>query len=214
MPVLFKKQEGSTPLTVVWKISETEEELIKILPPLKDEEKIFLSRLSFPARRLEWLASRILIHLVTGHYPAARYKDNGQPFLVDCNDKISISHTKGYAAISVSKDKIPGVDIEYPSSRIEKVMNRFLHPEEKAFLSNNSVLKERQLGLIWCLKEAVFKQCGIPGLIFKEQIISQPFTPEDDSGIFLARVAHRAQPPEVLNLQYFIHQDFYLAWTL
>lgn len=214
MPVIFEQKESSSLIIVVWQISETEEELLNLLPTLREEEKSFFSRLSFPARRLEWLASRVLIHHYTGQYPAARYKDNGQPFLIDCNDKISISHTRGYAAISVSQEKTPGVDIEYPSPRIEKVMNRFLHPEEKAFLSSKGVLKEHQLGLIWCLKEAVFKKCGIPGLIFKDQIIAQPFTPLTQDGTFSARVIHTQRSPELLQLKYIIHKNFYLAWTV
>ncbi len=213
MPFFFEKKARPDRLVAVWQITETEEELLKLLPPLQEEEKSFLARVTSPPRKLEWLASRVLIYQYTGSYPASRYKDNGQPFLTGCNDQISISHTKGFAAIALSKNNTPGIDIEYPSARIEKVMNRFLHPEEHRFLSTTD-LRNRQMGLIWCLKEAVFKQTGIPGLSFKDQIITRPFMPSSDEGEIFARLILPGKMELPIKLEYHIHQDFYLTWTI
>lgn len=213
MPFFFEKQIRPDHLVAVWKITETVEDLLKLLPQLQKEEKSFLTRISFPARKLEWLASRVLIYQYTGFYPASGYRDNGQPFLTACNDQVSISHTKGYAAIALSKKEILGIDIEYPSPRIEKVMDRFLHPEEHKFLSTSN-LKDRQLGLIWCLKEAIFKQAGIPGLSFKDQIVTHPFIPLSDKGEITAAIILPGRTQKTIKLEYHIHQDFYLTWTI
>jgi phosphopantetheinyl transferase len=213
MSFFFEKKIRPDSLIAVWQITEKVEEFLKLLPPLQKEEQSFLARITFPARKLEWLASRVLIYQYTGFYPASGYKDTGQPFLTACNDKISISHTKGYAAIALSKKKMPGIDIEYPSTRIEKVMDRFLHPEEHKFLSTSN-LRNRQLGLIWCLKEAVFKQTGIPGLSFKDQIVTQPFMPLSDKGEIAAKIILPGRTQKTIKLEYHIHQDFYLAWTI
>jgi len=213
MPVFFEKKVTPHLRIAVWEISETEKELLQLLPPLKKEEEDFLGKISFAPRKLEWLASRVLIYRLTGIYPASGYKDNGQPFLTGCDEKISISHTKGFAAIALSTEKMPGIDIEYPSHRIEKVSNRFLHEDETRFLSTTG-LKTRQLGLIWCLKEAVFKQSGSPGLNFKEQIKTRPFIPTSDEGEISASVMSGGNQSKTVNLEYLIRRDFYLAWTL
>jgi phosphopantetheinyl transferase len=213
MPVLFEKRVNPNLRIAVWEITENEEELVQLLPPLKNEEKTFLERISFSPRKQEWLASRVLIFRQTGIYPASRYKDNGQPLLIGCNEKISISHTRGFAAIALSTGEMPGIDIEHPSSRIEKVSDRFLHPEETRFLSSD-ILKTRQLGLIWCLKEAIFKKSGTPGLNFKEQILTHPFSPESCEGQITASVMPKNTQKSTIHLEYLIQQRFYLAWTI
>ncbi len=213
MPFFFEKKVNPYLRVAVWEITETETELLQLLPPLQSKEASFLESISFVPRKLEWLASRILIYRLTGKYPASQYKDNGQPFLTGCNEKISISHTRGFAAIALSAEKMPGIDIEYPSNRIEKVSDRFLHHGEISYLSTGE-LKTRQLGLIWCLKEAVFKQIGSPGLNFKEQIITHRFFPTSDQGHITASVCLPENPSKTIDLEYLICPGFYLAWTL
>lgn len=213
MPVFLEKKVTPHLRIAVWEITETEKELLQLLPLLENEEAAFLGRISFAPRKLEWLASRVLIYRLTGIYPASRYKDNGQPFLTGCDEKISISHTRKFAAIALSTGETPGIDIEYPSPRIEKVSDRFLHQDESNYLSTGKI-KKRQLGLIWCLKEAVFKQSGSPGLNFKEQIITQPFFPSSDEGEITASVKMQNTQNENIKLEYLIRPDFYLAWTL
>jgi 4'-phosphopantetheinyl transferase len=213
MPVFFEKKVTPNLRIAVWEITETEKELLQFLPPLKKEEEAFIGQISFLPRKLEWLASRILIYRQTGIYPASRYKDNGQPFLTGCTEKISISHTRGFAAIALSSGEMPGIDIEYPSPRIEKVSVRFLHQDESRYLSTGE-LKTRQMGLIWCLKEAVFKQSGNPGLNFKEQIITHPFFPTSDEGQIAASVILQNTQHKTVCLEYLIRPDFYLAWTV
>ncbi len=212
MPALFEKRVKPGLRVAVWEIKETEQELLKLLPPLRTEEKTFLERISFGPRKLEWLASRALIFQQTGIYPASRYKDNGQPFLTECNEKISISHTRGFAATALSTEETPGIDIEYPSPRIEKVSERFLHSNESNFIAASN-LRQHQLGLIWCLKEAIFKQVGIPGLNFKDQIITHPFNPETREGKITASVQISENQKRTITLNYIIHEDFYLTWT-
>jgi len=194
----------------VWKIEETEHDLLNLLPPLKSKEAEFLQNISHTARRMEWLASRVLIHRLTGLYPAIHYNRNGQPTLPGSKKNISISHTHHYAAILLSEESMPGVDIEFPSSRIRKVSDRFLNPKEKTFI--NDTTSDLQMGIIWCAKEAIYKTAGIPGLIFKDQIIISAFHPVDDHGILKASLITQEREQQLL-LNYRIDQNYFLVWT-
>ncbi len=209
MPLIFKNQINNYTRIAVWQISEKEEILIDMLPVLKSPEKKFLNNISHLPRRLEWLASRVLIYKLTGLYPATQYNDNGQPVVSDCHENISISHTIGHAAILLSEKSVPGIDIEYPSARIEKVSGRFLNSEEKNYISKME--RNHQLGIIWCVKEAIFKQTGHPGLIFKNHIIVDSFTPES-SGTLWATVFVEGNEKRV-QLGYYIDASYYLVWT-
>ncbi|MFO8000391.1 MAG: 4'-phosphopantetheinyl transferase superfamily protein [Marinilabilia sp.] len=211
MPLIFEAtpDKGHGRLAV-WKISENEPDLLQMLPPLEDSEVKLLSNISYQPRRLEWLASRVLIYRLTGLYPGTCYNHRGQPFITNCHDNLSISHTRGYAAVSLSPDSPPGIDIERPSQRIEKVAGRFLNASEKNFITD--IEKEEQLGLIWCAKEAVFKKAGQPGVIFKDHIIISPFTSMPDGKLSATLIGDGKET--TIHLGYHNTPEYYLVWTL
>ncbi len=209
MPIVFEHRPDRNTHVSVWKITETRETLMALLPPLAPAERLMLERMSFEPRQLEWLASRILTHQMGQCYPEVTYNHCGQPTLKHPALKISISHTRGYAAVAVSSSHIPGIDIEYPSSRIEKVANRFINASEAAFISEQH--KSAQLAIIWCAKEAIFKMAGRPGLIFKNDIILDPFVPQKEGN--LTATLHRGNEYQSVRLEYTITDDYYLVYS-
>lgn len=74
---------------------------------------------------------------------------------------ISLSHTRGYAAVILSKTRPVGVDIEYRSNRVERIAQRFLRPDElDMFHAHSSTSAADWCSLLlmaWCAKEAVYK---------------------------------------------------------
>ena len=96
---------------------------------------------------------------------------NGKPYLQNQSQYVSISHTKGYAAVSVS-DKPTALDIELCSDRVLKVANRFVHPNEEAFVEPQ--LRKEYLTLLWCAKETLYKYFDEFGVIFKDQFLVRP----------------------------------------
>ena len=56
------------------------------------------------------------------------HKADGMPLLEGWH--VSISHTKGFAAVLLSKRFNVGVDIEYNSIRVSKIATRFLSEDE------------------------------------------------------------------------------------
>jgi phosphopantetheinyl transferase len=209
MPIIFNHQPDEGTSVAVWEITEPEETLRAILPPLKEPEQQLLQRLSFEPRRLEWLASRVLLNQLSGHYPAVTYNSNGQPTLNDPRLKVSISHTRGYAAIALSTTQMPGIDIEYPSSRIEKVADRFMNPAESIFSSAHK--QSDQLALIWCAKEAIYKMTGQPGLIFKKDIVVDPFIPQQKGAI--RATLQPGTHNQIINLEYIVTPQYYLIYS-
>lgn len=98
--------------------------------------------------QLENAAVAVMITEVLGENAVIDHNADGKP-LID-GYEISISHTRGLAAVMLSKDHRVGVDVEYESPRVGKIVSRFLRPDE------NAPTLRLQL-LHWCAKEAVFK---------------------------------------------------------
>lgn len=98
--------------------------------------------------QLENAAVAAMIAEVLGKNVAIDHNADGKPLVDGC--QISISHTRGMAAVMFSKGHRVGVDVEYESPRVGKIASRFLRPDE------NAPTLRLQL-LHWCAKEAVFK---------------------------------------------------------
>lgn len=95
MPLLMKH---TGPLWGIWKIEEPSEVLLALLQNRKE----YLPQLELirtEQRRREWLASRVLLQELTGGSALIAYHPNGAPYLSGSSLHISISHTKGYAAV-------------------------------------------------------------------------------------------------------------------
>jgi len=101
-------------------------------------------------RRLEKLTVLAMHH---ENYPAEAilYNANKAPYLQNTNLHISISHSKDYAVIAYSENKL-GVDIEKISKRVVPVAHKFCTPEEFALHKTELMLTK-----IWSAKEAIFK---------------------------------------------------------
>ena len=80
---------------------------------------------------------------------------------------ISITHTKGYAALMLSKTQEVAVDIEHFSDRVERVVDKFLRPDEKAEGLDSLLVH-------WCAKETVFKLFSEDNLLFQDMRV-EPF---------------------------------------
>lgn len=125
---------------------------------------------TLPVRQQEQMAvSRVLTELLPG--VVLRHNDSGKP-LVD-GYEISISHSVSsdniFVAVMLSKDKTVGVDIEYKSDRIMKVVSRFLRKDEDADTVESALVH-------WCAKEAVFKLFSDDELTYQEMRVNKSLT--------------------------------------
>ena len=168
---------------ILWKIEETENELLKFITlPLTEKEK-FKKRKS-PKHRLEFLGSRAAMISLGIDLDKFLFNDNGAPYLTD-HRYCSISHTDGYGAVVVSDNKT-GVDVEIYKDKITRIASKFVHPAEVFVNKSENYLK--MLTRLWTVKESVYKAFGVPGIHFSKAIQVDPFQLQDQQGT--ARLVH------------------------
>lgn len=164
MPIL-NKWEYNGAACGIWKVTETVGELRSLLTEKSVSDDF--SEYKSASRQLEYLAVRVLLLDVLGRECRISHYDSGKPYLQDYDAKISISHTKGYVAVMIHPYKEVGIDIEYHSDRVKKVISRFIGVEEMSLIEEKlrSVCSEEERDrltlnmylLFWSAKETMFK---------------------------------------------------------
>lgn len=80
--------------------------------------------------------------------PMIGHAASGQPLLRGYH--VGVTHTKGYAALMLSKSCDVACDIEHFSDRVERIKSKFLRKDEKADDLDSLLVH-------WCGKETVYK---------------------------------------------------------
>jgi len=207
MPVVFSKKIDDQTMLSVWKIEETEAQLLSGLQ-LKQHELDLIATLSNGKRALHWLSTRLLLRtmLNTADYIDCQMDEHGKPFLVNSDVHISLSHSYDYAAVIISKNRKVGVDIELIKMKIKSIKHKFLSDIE---------LAQKQIGdntdglyVCWCAKEAIYKWHGKKGLEFKQHIHIKPFKLNDKG--FLQALVELPDGRKELTVNYFKTKDGYM----
>lgn len=159
----------------LWQMDETVEELCALYPWLEAYLPVLDERYKNEGRKKEFLSVRVLLHemlLMAGRTEAQiskigeiQHNEAGKPLLKGFH--VSVSHTKGFAALIISKSQEVAVDIEYLSDRVERIAPKFLRKDEKA-ADLDSLLVH------WCSKETVYKLFSSENLQFQEMRV-KPF---------------------------------------
>ena len=164
-------------------------------------------RFKSASRRLEWLSVRRLMHEL-GVNSSIAYYPSGRPYLRDDAHHISISHTRGYAAVAISESNPIGFDIEQRTDRVCRVSEKFLSREEKSFLPLEKKNVEAML-VVWTVKEAMFKLMDKEGVNFAHHLHVPPFEMAKE-GVLMAR---ETLTEEKKRFQFFyrLYPDFVLS---
>jgi phosphopantetheinyl transferase len=203
MPLL---QKHASPLWGIWKIEECWEELLSRFE--RPEMYLpFLNQFKSEKRKAEWLSVRLLLKELLETETAIAYRDTGAPYLPDSSFHISISHTKGFAAVLLSPDKSVGIDIEYCTERIQRVKSRFLRKDEFALLPKNPSTNE--LLVCWSAKETAFKMTEQQTADMQEDIHIIDFKPSRQGNSGTLTVRENLTPQSsVFHINYLITSDF------
>lgn len=134
----------------LWAIEDTTEQLIAQDPRLAGVTEA--NRYHADARRREVLAVYALLFAMTGDGSRRIGHDALNRPMVD-GYHVSISHTRGYAALILSRHEPVAVDIEYYSTRVARVLSKFVRPDEQATDTTSQLLH-------WSAKETVYKLCA------------------------------------------------------
>ena len=199
-------QKYHSPLWGIWKIEERWEEMLRQLEQ-QHTYLPFLNQRKSDSRKTEWLAVRLLIKELTGIEMAVSYHDNGSPYLPYSSLHISISHTKGFAAVLLSPDKPVGIDIEYHSERVHRIKSRFLSEDEFKLLGENP--KTNELLVCWSAKETAFKMMEQKAVDMQNGIHIIDFSPSQDSNKGTITIKENMTPQSsVFHINYLITPDF------
>ena len=173
MPIVFYKPLSADTSICVWKIDETEEELLQGIH-LSEDDEINIKGQKLPRRRTEKAACRkALAFLLDNDRIAIEYDSEGAPHIQGCN--ISFSHSSGYVAVAASKSERVGVDIEPVSDRIVRLAHKFMNEAECA---GKDLTDNKMLHFYWGSKEAIIKLNGQKEIDFHQNIT---ITPENES---------------------------------
>lgn len=191
----------------VWKIDETLDELLELLPNklLYKEE---LLHFTSPHRQREWLSVRVLLHALLGAKQISYYP-SGKPYLADYSASISISHTRGYVAVILGElGREVGIDIEQYGERIHKVAHKYMRADEIA--SPYQGIDTWSLLLHWSAKEVLFKCLNESEVDFREHLRVLPFHIAE-RGVMEAE-EYRTSRQQKFTIHYLLSSDFVLTW--
>lgn len=164
-------------------------------------------------RRLEYVATRILLRELYGKEAVIGHRNSGKPFLLDTNIHITISHTQGYIALGICPSSDIGIDIEYRSDRILRIQDRFLSDYEKSWcLSSSRQDTVTKLLLCWTAKETLYKILDRSGINISHDITISPATLNKDN-IFFA-FDNGIQPHKRHRLFYDTNDEYTCSWTI
>ena len=148
MPVIYIKEVAPDVKLGLWKMDD---DILQILSESSDMRKLFdteISQYRSDSRRNEKLAVYSLLWKMTNSKIRIFHNDNGKPIVDGYN--ISISHTRGFASVILSKSKNVAVDIEYYSDRVGRIADKFIRKDEVAKDIDSQLIN-------WSAKETVYK---------------------------------------------------------
>ena len=195
----------------IWHITETSDELYALLGmPCYDAQ---LLEKKNESRRAEWLAVRLLVKELFGSEAEVAYHPTGRPYLKNSTTHISISHTKGFAAVAYHHRAPLGMDIEYLSSRVERIASRFTTQVEASYIDVHDEHARQMYHLInWSAKETLYKLFDSPSMAeFKEAFHIAPYT-LGECGAMDATVCGAEK--SVLAVSYRTFPEFVCTWAV
>ena len=210
MGLFFSKQTDNGATVSVWKIEETEEELLDIISvPQEELEELMIIRSA--ERRREKLAVRALLNTIFDDKVYLGHHDNGSPFIQNNPIHISISHTTKYVAIITHPTEEVGIDIESMLRDFSAVEKKALSQDEIEDLSTRN--RNEQLAIYWSAKEALYKRMSQHGVDFAKQMEIEKFIPKEE-GTLDATFISKDGNEEEFDMEYETFDSHVLVWMV
>lgn len=210
MALYLKKELENGATIAVWKITETEQELIELSSTPSDEMEE-ISYISSEALRKQRLAVRALLNELFEDKVYLSHHENGKPYLENMATNISITHTNEYVAVILHEEEEVGIDIECQDRDFSAVEKKALSEDEIDDLDEDR--KNEQLAIYWCAKEAIFKRVSAFRVDFAEQIEVEKFRPRGE-GELEATFIHKDGYEEEFELEYMTFDRHVLVWVV
>lgn len=233
MPIL-RKWEFNGASCGIWRVTETAEELRFSLTEKSFTQDFF--NFKSPARQLEYLAVRALLRELLGKECRILHHESGKPYLENSLSRISISHTKGFVAVIIHPEKEVGIDIEYHSDRVKKVVGRFVSTDEMSLIerkvsdiADNDIVDEFRINmylLFWSAKETMFKMINSSEVDFLEHLcinsvsfseyFSNDVVVDSHSKVFngvMNAYECRTSLKTEMNIEFYLTEDFVCTYS-
>ena len=161
MPLFLIKKPNNHVHIAVWKINESQDELLEMLKDKVAEPDDAMTS-SNQSKFNQRIAVRLLLLQFFDSFKLV-YDDKGKPHLADKeNVHISISHANEFVAIAVNYQEPCGIDIEKISVKALRVKSKFMNEKELDLAAENEELATT----MWSAKEALYKYYGRKEVIF------------------------------------------------
>jgi 4'-phosphopantetheinyl transferase len=204
---LYKTITLTDGLIGIWQLTENSDELINSFTGEELLDSAFM-QYTYEKRKVEWLATRLLLKNLIGPNFSISYLETGKPVLNHERYKhISISHSRDFAVIFVNEHSNIGIDIESIHRNFNTVKQRYLSEIELIQVNQNAILQ----CLYWCAKEAVFKLVPEDSIEFKQQIHISLFDPESEDQFLVKFISGAKGSAYQLHFQLF--SDHAMVWV-
>lgn len=212
MALYFKEKLENEATIAVWKITETEQELVELSSTPSDEMEE-ISFIRSESLRKQRLAVRALLNELFDEKVYLSHHDNGRPYLENSVTNISITHTEKYVAVILHDTEDIGIDMESLDRDFSAVEQKALSEEEINSLDEDGKNKNEQLAIFWCAKEAIYKRVSAYNVDFAEQIEVERFHPKGE-GELDATFIHKDGYEEEFELRYMTFDRHVLVWLV
>ena len=152
-------------------------------------------------RQKEYVCVRALLHAMVGRNMSILHNGDGKPYLEN-GHQISVSHTKGFCAVILSKHHPVGIDIEYMSDRVGKIAGKFIREDEKALSTVHQLLH-------WCGKETVYKLFSSDQLEFFEMKV-EPFELSEQGVVSISNLKRNV----TAEVEYVVQPQYVLTYSI
>jgi 4'-phosphopantetheinyl transferase len=176
----FSRRVGTTTQILVWKITESLQQLCNEVS-LNATNTVRFNGMKSELHQRAFLSIRKLLQEKGYTDFDLEYDEFGKPHLKD-GKHISISHSHEFSTIIISDQKV-GIDIELQREKIIKIADKFVDYEFEFLNKQNQEDYIKKLTVIWGIKESIFKIRNEIGISFKNHIQVKAFELNQKSGI-------------------------------
>jgi phosphopantetheinyl transferase len=208
MPLFKTINVNTSTQILVWKITETSEELFHEVQ-LNEKSMLRVHGMKSELHQRGFLSVRKLLQEAGYNDFDLYYDESGKPHLKD-GKFISISHSFHFSTIIISNQKA-GIDIEMQREKIIRIADKFINRQELNRLQsfdNQDYIKK--LTVKWGAKEAVFKICNVKGISFKDHIQVNSFEIADKKTIAILEIENTKQ---LFSIYFEEIEDFTLVYA-
>lgn len=112
-------------------------------------------------KRMEWLSSRYLLHIMTGakSRTLTTKDEHGKPVMINSKYHISLSHSDARTAVIASTHSV-GIDIQKIVRKIDRIALKFCNELEREQIPMGDHDALLYYHIIWGAKECIYKSYG------------------------------------------------------